>query len=350
MRKQTVVISINTNALTNYLHLPPRFEVASKIGKQNVVYDVMIHSQPRYQLGAKGVETNFDLFINNHLDKSPDEAEWNHLLPADMIHVHPRYPKHTQAMKLLAAEQPKNSKFRPVRTWSASLLAGNSNSYSFGHDPEGSVVIKPREGARGIGHFIANLDMISLGQLFGCIKAEESTAKAIEEYFAPHVSYHPGDEREENEGLKSLREQGMVMQETVEGIKAEYRVLVDHNSDIFMILPRERVKRSEDEDINVHGTDYRQGTGSSCKVNKSSLGSSLMYVFDEDETQIEAFKSLVKQVIPPMNSLDLFITEDGHWGIFEFSNQFGTVGVPVAKAHELHYNYIKHILDQKYNK
>jgi len=342
MRNVHAVVALQFDHLTNLRHLPPRFEVKGGSKRDPVMYHVTTHGEPRYEVAESGAITNFDVLIANQFFETADGIPWRELLP-EKVAVVPRFDKISQALRINGFKLPEDSGHRKIATFSSDS-AKNDQAYSFGTKIKGSVVLKPRHGARGVGHFVADTDKISIGMLIHDIRDQNIPVADIVTKYTPHVTYHGGMENYDNEGRSQLVSQGMAVQERVSGVKDEYRVLVDGNSEVFAVLPRSRYKMVTGGE-GAHGHDYDQATGTSVFLDSAYKGMSLEEALPKP-AHLKAFCKLVKAVVPPLNSVDLFVTEDGEWGIFEYCNQFGTVGVPLPVATDLHINYIGTLLDK----
>lgn len=344
MRNVHAVVALQFDHLTNLNHLPPRFEVKGGSSKDPVTYHVTTHGEPRYEVAGEKVITNFDVMIANQHRETADGIPWSELLP-QQVAVIPRLDKVTQALRINGFKLPEGSGHRKIATYSSDS-AKLDQAYSFGTKIKGSVVIKPRHGARGIGHFVVNTDQISIGMLVHDIRDTSVAIEDLVKKYAPHVTYHGGMENYGDEGRSNLLQQGMAVQERVPNVKAEYRVLLDGNSVPFAVLPRTRYKKVTGE-ADSHGHDYDQATGTSVFLDSAYKGMKLEDALTKPAHH-KAFCKLVKGVVPALNSVDLFVTEDDEWGIFEYCNQFGTVGVPLPVATDLHINYIGTLLDKHF--
>jgi len=344
MRNVHAVVALQFDALTNFNHLPPRFEVKGGTKKDPVMYHVTTHGEPRYEMSGTQVITNFDVMIANQHRDTPDGIPWLELLPKQVA-VIPRHDKISQALRINNCELPPDSGHRKIATYSSDS-AKLDQAYSFGTKIQGSVVIKPRHGARGLGQFVVDTDKVSIGMLIHDIRNESLPIADVITKYTPHVTYHGGMENYDNEGRSQLLAQGMAVQERVPGVKDEFRVLVGANSEIVAILPRSRYKKVTGGE-GAHGHDYDQATGTSVFLDRDYKGMDLEEVLPKP-AQYKGFIKMLKDVVPPLNSVDLFTTEDGEWGIFEYCNQFGTVGVPLPVATDLHINYIGALLDKHF--
>lgn len=213
-------------------------------------------------------------------------------------------------------------------------------------DTMGKLIVKPVTGARGLGVFIIDASMVNPALVLRWISSITSAVdgasekypdqdpyehlkKELDEFLAkPHikdaVTYHCGDEDEPNEGLIAYYGQDYIVQNYVPNIESEYR-LIAHTGRIQYIQKRTR-------------------TGESFKIASGAGGISKQIIQLEDMSDqypwFDEVKKLVSTLGRDLISLDLFVTDDNQWGIFEYSNQFGVTGIPVAINKEIHRSYI----------
>lgn len=333
--KRTIVLA--TDAFINNLDV---------LGSSFMLNDgtmVYTHRDPKVAVHGTEVSFNFDILINSK--KVINGYNFGEILPWQRFIHMPRENKFTQAVMLnQAAKQfATTTNFIPVPVWCVTM--GEQNHPAV----EGHVIIKPLNGARGIGHFTVDTSKVNINTALRAISeagdnTKVSILKALEE-FAGAVEPHWGSENFEGEGVNMLKTDGVLMQSLIPGVVAEYRVITDHTGTPVYFQKR----KIKDPDSRL---PQATGGGSlinvdieSCKVNpfvNKRINNSV--ISGEISEAGKLFDFLCKNVIGPLNSIDLFFTDNG-WGIFEYCNQFGITGIPNSVARELHLNFIQSLVD-----
>jgi len=223
------------------------------------------------------------------------------------------------------------------------------------------VLIKPELAAEGLDHFIVDtrrIDPVSMiNTMRGFSKELEFIAFINDHHDA--ISHYSGlglEPKEEAVGILKdakhvtpfssftrVSEPDFSVQEIVQDIKKEYRVILDKDKEPVFIVPRLR-KANQHPELQFSLVDYKQGYGEEFLTEEAGrLDVDIIEVFS-DPSDIKDFKRLVQSdFFEPVSSLDLFVCEDGRWGIFEFNPQFGLKVYPLELKFKWHMNYIKEI-------
>lgn len=305
---------------------------------QGIVVDdhqFFFHRDPKVSV-INGVSYyNFDYMITDGtLEIGGMKAE--KILPCEMYRYHPRHTKLEQGMRMnqRMAKYP-NSGYVPVQCWMNRLTDSSDGLVN----PKGKVVIKPKDGARGIGQYLVDADKVPLAQImdaldrYVCGRIErEELLKRLEKY-GDNLVYSTAGENWDGEGLSCLREQGYVIQSYVEGIEAEYRLLTGAHGEIVYCQRRT---------IRDTGTGYAQATGSDTDSLKGEDIVDISTVLKP--AALQALQMLLMEVVGPVSSVDLFVKNPSEWGIFEYCNQFGMKGVPYDIALGIHVDYLRAIV------
>lgn len=330
------VITVVTDPLIN------NFDVLGVSYKLSDDIEIRTHRHPQINIRGTEVSYNFDIMITNGV--ANEGFGFHNVLPDHRCVKLPRYDKFTQAIRLLDAfdyftqnydVSSRLSKFIPVPTW----FVGLNGNRSF-PNVTGKVVIKPQDGARGIGHFVIDTKYINLHQFNKKLDKYlegEYTTEAFQKFlggFEGHVSYYSRDEDMVNEGLLCLKTQGGIVQSLIPNVSAEYRVIT--GADGKPVYYQRRKVRDVD-------SDYPQATGGGDVIDVKANRDDPFTTAPEAD---KLFVYLCQNVIGPMNSIDLFITTDGHWGIFEYSNQFGVSGIPTEVAERIHAEYMRTVVEK----
>lgn len=300
--------------------------------------EIRFHRHPQVNIRGDKVSYNFDIMISN--GGANEGFNYKNVLPAHRYVKLPRYDKFTQVIQLInGVEEYKqmnaglSQSFLSVPTWFVGLTAARSFP-----TVTGKVVVKPMDGARGVGQFVIDLTYVNLSQFNKVITRYLASEpcdvkfKALIDSFEGHVQYYSRDEEHEGEGLQALKEQGAVVQSFIPNVVAEYRVITGINGE--PVYYQRRKLRDPD-------SEYPQATG----------GGNLIHMVPEEphpfadlDNQHDLFKYLCNYIIGPLSSIDLFFTEDGQWGIFEFCNQFGVTGIPATTAEQIHADFLKSVV------
>jgi len=299
-------------------------------------YRVTFHRDPRMSIMHGKVNFNFDIIVNDGL-LTIDDMKVENLVPVNRIHTIRRYNKVEQQTRLLArvafereSDEDRDlfKNFVPVvmhhqRQSSGATLLVN---------PTDKVVVKPLDGARGIGQFLIDPTVIPLSVIVDLLDTfrrdqitREDVLKKLHK-FDPQLKYATAGEKYEGEGFDAIKSQGFCVQDHINNIKSEYRLITGHNGEI--VYCQRRSIRSQTED------GFRQATGSETNSAKGTDIMSINDVLSADDR--EALLELTTTVIGPLSSIDLFITMDNKWGIFEYCNQFGIKGVPPKLVEKMH--------------
>lgn len=173
------------------------------------------------------------------------------------------------------------------------------------------VVIKPQNGARGIGQIVLDTTKVNLQRFLEALSANAGRAIAM---YRKHITYTSINERREDEGIEMLRH--FVITEYIPDIVEEYRCITGSDGDIAYIQKRE---------LREAAPGYTQAIG-------SNSGNKILTIGDLEKklgaNDLSILKAAFVKEIGPLQSFDLWIDKNGQWGIFEFSNEYGTEGIP----------------------
>lgn len=178
------------------------------------------------------------------------------------------------------------------------------------------LIYKPGLGARSIGQIVFKPQSISRGLLRSLVIRNNTLAEFKEALAkqrlqsAQDVIFVDGHAQFENEGFSQLKQYG-VFQEYVSDIKSEYRIITSHEG-----MPCISIKRARQE-VMQDGLS----TGHFIPEGRPDPVS-----YDAFSRDFPAFNKELKKFLfnnfLPFYSIDIFVTEQGQWGIFEFSHEF----------------------------
>jgi hypothetical protein len=335
---RTITVALS-NFIDNFNILGQGFKLTPKIRLQ-------FHNDPIASLLGDRIETNFDIMIDAGYN-----TEFKNMLPSHRYIELKRYGKQEQACKLLHSATCYNNAiveawrkdhgFIPVPTW----FVGNGKWDSNIAIPEGTkrVVIKPADGARGIGQFLVDVENVSLRSFFSEMKKtmiipnvhDKETLDKFIATFGGYVTYHSRNENHEGEGIASMFSQGAVVQSVIPNVEHEFRLITNSRGLVDYVQKRNIVNVE-------HGFPQAVGSGTVNVASEKSLDIGDIL----NEPAVAMLDSITSTAIGPLNSIDLFLTDDGEWGIFEYCNQFGITGVPDSECIRLHSEFLVGHIDE----
>lgn len=319
--KETVVIRHRHPFINNFNILPLVMDADDKLPARVVR---IVDDGPLPAFGRP----NFDVLIT---DKEPDILIRTSV-PCIVLPRFGKYEQHEMLRKIterVGADYDEILKgFLLIRThkildWSCLVNLADAKR----------VVFKPSDGARGLAQIVVDSKKMGLRQAIivitrivaiGKVKDKSNAEKAaeIEKIIAAHPAMHlnKGNEFEDHEWVSQVEDIDTV-QEVIENVASEWRVIVDFDGKIQWVQRRE-----------ITGDVFKTACGSD--GDPLSIG-------DKAELEklapgvVDRFNKLVWKMAGRLNSFDLFVTNNGCWGIFEFSNQWGIAGVPARIAERI---------------
>lgn len=295
----------------------------------------MTHAQPSTALyDGKSNDHGFDLIITNQDDIDVFDRRKV---------VIPRYRKSLQA-KFMDDESRFGSfsDFINIRTMDLMSLEGGFRNLPLLNP--GRWVLKPNYGARGVALLFFTVDHYKNWSLTSALKKlNDAFEKAEKEKTLPVLSddecqFVAGDYRDIEEVRRMFwSERGWCLQHVVENVKEEYRVITGEN-EICFILERP-----------THKVGSQQVVSAEKDVLKYSISkfSDIRNVQPWEVIPKQAAEFIVKH-IPHFNSVDLFVTDDNRWGIFEYSNQFYLEDIPQTDVLQVHEVWLQKLIKSKY--
>lgn len=219
------------------------------------------------------------------------------------------------------------------------------NAYDVTVLKHGLFLIRPENGARGIGQMVFNsrevtpvaLDMIIA---LHCDVEKDPTscekqafAEALR-HRAPTAVYSTARDRTPDEGLKSLKDE-RCFSEYVTDVKREFRLLTGATGKVCYVLERTRQVTG-----NILYTDIAIGCGNgeSAEDSFTALSHVGVNLFAVQRKEITA---MLHELAAPLQSFDLYVTESGKWGFWETSPEFGSEAVPAYIMKEEAMKYIE---------
>lgn len=352
-KKPQKVVVCYSNAIDQWGTLPPCFITVD--GK----YEVMMHDSLKTWIEPKGITFNADLALVSTYNLDP--------LLHPMVYMNDEYHPSNLIMFRRANKTAQNclingtgigmkfKKHQPVMVYDSSNTKTNNSVW--GYLPDGQYVLKPSDGARGVGQLVVNLgkggiQIATMARLYDALKKMDASdvylnyQKWLDEVakYEPHVQYFKGHGSLQ-EGVSALHEQSLTIQRRVDNVAEEFRVLVNHDSTELNWF-----KRRLDNTVGAgvkNLFDYKQATGA-VETADAVQHVDESVIFDlYGRTAINEIKKLCQNLKLGMNSLDVFFTTDGKWGIFEYSPQWGAVGMDPTWLHTFMSDNLSALLDQR---
>lgn len=350
MKNKTVVIALNNAGyLTNFENLTPRFTRGG--------YDIIIHTDPQVTVVDNELKFNFDYLVDGTISGLSEKlvlgTTWREILPVSMYIGSHRSAKWEMQVTFKEFMKSRKTKFVSVPTY---VTDGTARGKAIHLDPDTNYVLKMFHGARGMGQFLFSPKYHSVEKLVSAIKSnitpEDFSIELGSMPNADKLVYSKGKENRAGESFSQLQGSDLLIQQQIENIVTEYRVIasIDKKGVSWFAHTRSLNKVSKREQ-----PEFRQATGadggpidfSEIQLQTESLISELKEMGDLDVFNDMLLAMLDKYSL--LLSFDLFITETGkekRWGLFELSNQFGTVGPGETLANE----YTEHALVEAINR
>ena len=120
----------------------------------------------------------------------------------------------------------------------------------------------------------------------------------------------------------------------IPNVAKEYRIITGHDSKPIYVIERKRVNSIEDSD-SYQEIVYLQAQSDEVYKSKRTLQGAGISASIESQVVI-----LLSTMKIPLHSVDLFVTEDGKWGIFEYAYEFGTKAVPTELLRDEAMKYV----------
>ena len=325
---QTCVVAIvGLESTDNFRHLPPVFE--QDVGGDKVRF--LIHTTPMVEHHNGRVVSNYDLLLDIGYETTHPKADY----------VSKRLSKTDQAIELTRIAEAVGAKhFIPVPVLSKKPNPGNV--YDMLHMPE-RVLIKPTDGARGVGHIVFDTTKASMFRFLNELRNRrpEPGVQEVLDKYRDAVELHTGSSNYPSEVCDTLASHQLYVTGLIRGITTEARVVTNTHGEPALIKARER-KSNVDPAFDKQG-GYEQATGANRDA--GTLYYELESVCGDVQIRDEIWQVL-KQ-LPPLNSVDLFFTSKG-WGIFEYCNQFGTEAFDIEDSVNLHTGLLSKLYLQKF--
>ena len=310
-----------TIAVTNYFSdnitmLPVKAEIEG-------IGEVMFHQSPRVDFDGKNIVKNFKVHLDFRLKRDTFHSQ---LLPNAYFHF-PREKRMQQYINIFHSNkqraQNNTELFIPNFYLSTERHGEHVTVTNFALPTEGSLVIKEQFGARGGQQIVVPVNMLTslLKHTKGLTMAE------VKDKF-PDLIYSESTNWDKVFFKKPTE---LFISDLIPNVKQEWRLLVGGDD----IYGRER---------EIKPGSYRQAN---LELNKFHNVPEVKYEPIEnmfDENLVNSLKDFVNFIDLPLGSLDLFLTEDGKYGLFEYSVQYGFHGTNPQFIRQLHLDGIRKVI------
>lgn len=327
MSQSKLIVGVTHYACNNVEILPP-----SHVFENPEIGAVIFHEDPRVESSTN--LANFDI----HIDFTNGGVNTLHecLFAHRYLHI-PKVSKKDQFLKMIGFNKNSPIKLKTPTVFMATRRNSNHKYYelpiaNIGTPNCDKVVVKHSHGARGSNQLVIQTNMLQT--VIKEAQNKDLTLGEIKELF-PDIILTEGSDLE----LKLLDNyDNFVVTEYVPGIQKEWRLLVSGDE----IYHRERViNEGEYPQANLNVTTYHNTPTVVYKpLSESSIPVEI----------IETLQAYVKYIKLPIGSLDLYIEEDGSFGIFEYSQQFAFHGADPAFIRKLHLDAVEFIITDMLSK
>lgn len=294
--------------------------------------EVFLVDKPSYRNDGNNVIKNFDCGFY-----VPTYDSTEHLKYDESCIANDRMPKSVQFNILNdIANKLKIKNFRQTETL---YFKGKKISNALPTKPK--YILKMEYGARGVNQFIIDTSKAPLTETVGQIfdndyKDDINTSKKlidwIEKTFKNNeVVYLNGSPNFDGEAFTSISKDDMILQEFVDNVKSEHRLIKMPNGDVYC----------SDRSYREYENGYKQATGADGVYHEFKL------IDGSNKFDVEIIQMV--SCIPnfPFGSLDLFYTNDDKFGFFEFSCQFGHSAMSYELKKKIHIDVLKYLIKNK---
>lgn len=290
-------------------------------------------------------EMLYDLHL--HTSTHPKEYDVGIVTVQGIGAKHLFFTRHTKdqqaaAINKIFAGKQGFPEFWPLRTWTSIT--------SMPQHRQGVFVMRPTAGARGIGQLVFDSRKTSFMSIAGILidmKKNTTTLletgekevpggapseSAAEKYAACNQKiagrfselpgspvWYSGGDRRAGEGWETFNE-GFFIQEYVPNIAREYRIIIGGDNQPAYAIERQRSRYGVVDGIEL-------ACASSAKAGIDASFTTLQAA-GVPQSVVDGFTAILREKDFSLYSFDVFVTSDNKWGIFEFSNEFGTESVP----------------------
>lgn len=197
------------------------------------------------------------------------------------------------------------------------------------------VLMKPAGAARSLGQVLFNQEFT----IPDAVRTELSLSRSADNLvdrlakLPGNPIYSRGHEHRDEEGYSQLKHDP-IFQEYAENITHEFRIITGHDGMPCISMDRKR-----------EAVDEMAGYFIPQKAPDKFSTNDLQRMFPKVDEQLRIF---LQRANLPLHSLDIFVTRDGQWGIFEFSTEFSGCEYRPAVIQEEARKYISKYIVKPY--
>lgn len=326
---------------------------------------ILVHHDPLIRVNSKGEQTtNFDILFTSSGWPTSDNytiADLVEMIDSESVVDAHYYNKLKQggvigrvidSLKGQYHTESFERKFLDCFLFSGSVYPDDHRSVSYEYE-RGLYVLKPAAGARSIDQWLIDTTehslMLSWKVIENLPENDEACGGDVNTYLKEHhpqIKFGGGSEGYKKKPLSTT---GYVLTPYIENIKTELR-LVNVGEKLMYIQER---KRTTDKPFNqVQMNDEPYSSSSSVDGPSNPFFNCVQALYKErynedilisDIKKSSLFQELFSGINPVIGSQDWFFTEDGHWGIFEFSPEIGAVDYSPEQVKEITEEFLLHI-------
>ena len=314
---------MKTVAITNTFN--DNVTILPVTGSIDSIGDVMFHNNPCIEFDGHALKKNFDYHIDFNLSTNKLHSE---LLPDEYI-SYPRLRRQTQYIKISRYNNNRPENAVPLHIPKFYISTNRSGEHlaiaNYGLPTTDKVVIKDSMGARGSNQIVVPTNMLttllkhSKGLTFGEIKIKFPDLIYSDNSNWDKVLFNtPAD---------------IFISDLIPSVAKEWRLLVGGNN----IYGRER---------EIKPGPYRQAN---LNLDIIQTVPDVKYTHIEemfDNELVISLYGLINSIDLPIGSLDLYITEDGQYGLFEYSSQYAFHAADPHFIRKLHLDGIDKIINK----
>lgn len=320
--RRIVIAVCNREYLTNISDLFPSFI------KDRVEY--VFHTTPEAAIVKGALKVNFDFIIEGVLEGKLTDSNittpWKALIPSRHIAMQ-RSSKSMMGLKLNAFKGCPSYLAVPTYRHTKGQTRGLTANLTHAD----RCIIKPENGARGLGHLLFNPKTTPVELLLEIVneaQTEMEFSELLKERGFTEVELQNGHERSEGESFNQLKNQNFVIQELITGITKQYRVLAYLDAKNTLVWKAyERSVETVSDGFQTLAKPVPYG-----KVANKEVIAAL-----KKHEGYEHFELVIGSILETESfiaSFDLFLTETA-WGFLEYSNQFGVIAPGETVADEM---------------
>lgn len=329
---KTFVLGLAKHPYVNNISLlPPSFTF--KDGDETI--HCIIHTSPVTEIVNGFTVSNFDLMLDfavDHPNQNLKLALGKRYLPI------PRYTKENQNIILSGINIEGFVVPRTYKTYGRDTNDGALcfiSKHGIPHNTD-KVIVKEVHGAKGANQALVPKHRLEL------FLAQASSEKATTLYDKfPDVVFTT-DDKESNENYFT---QSILVQEYIPNVAREFRLLV--SGDDYYIRERGMVDSTSVEGnnykhANINYKEYRE-TELVEWINLTTEPTEAIIKLGFTEDQIKIINYVLNHIDIGLGSVDLFLTDDGKLGVFEWCHQFAFNNSDPGFIRQLHIDFIKHL-------